>query len=159
MQQQPQSTQLPLPHSVCDRLVDELRLAIPAEVPEVQPDQIRFALDMSGELRDSAGITVSCGLSGPHDGAHDVLSDVALSVSCWTHLDTDDTGVLLGIVTMGVLDLLQVADMAPPGWRMTCQPGPVAMSEVSTDGSYRVRQITATVYLQRLDDTTPEEED
>lgn len=143
---------LPLASGVADALVAALREAVPPAIPEVRPEQIRASLDLTGDMRDTAGVTVSCGLSGPHDGANDVLSDMSLAVSAWTHLDIDESGRLLDVLAMAVQATVAVADLAPDGWRMTCQPGPLAMAETSTDGSYRVRQITATVFLQRLDE-------
>ncbi len=133
------------------KVVEVLRLSFSECVPRIRPSQVRAALDMEGESKDTVGATVSASLIGPHDGTHAVLSDVSLSVSCWTHLDEDADGSQLDSLAADAADIIATGDIAPDGWRQTCRPEPVAISEASTDGSFRVRQITATIYLQELE--------
>lgn len=136
-------------------LVNEMRLRPPQDI---DPQQIRTSLDMSGQLKGFMGITVSASDLGGHEGLPGrILIDVKVSVTAWTHIDEDADGSICDALASDIRQLMPTLNDSnddwtlPPldGWAVRF-PGIIQASEsmLSPDGVYRVKEITATMYLQ-----------
>ena len=131
-------------------LVQHLRDTVPFG-SNVLERQIRGQLDVAGEITQSGGVFVSAIDRGGHDGIPGrVLVDVDLSATAWTHLNEDAGGLECDIIASAVQAAL-AAGFAPTleGWAVRHITSWTA-GELTERDSFRMCEISATVYLENL---------
>lgn len=115
-------------------------------IPE---DQIRERLDMSGQPKELAGITVAVEDRGDHPGCVGrILVDVQPSITCWSHLNDDADGSLCANMAGSVMAAMQEVDYHLPDWRVAF-PGVWSQTAPTSTEQFRAITLNATLPLVR----------
>lgn len=134
-------------HEVCVEIVKFLRNLAPAL--GLDEGQIREVLDVSGQPKDLAGITVGVADKGDHPGCVGrVLVDVEPTVTIWTHINDDADGSLCNTIAGAVLADITSITYNCPSWKVAFK-GSWSMTAPTAAEAYRAIRITATLPLVR----------
>lgn len=111
----------------------------------IPTDQIRRALDLSGEPKDAYGLIVSCADLGDHfGGSQRILVDIRATVIAFTHLNEDENGLQCAALATDALRLVQSITYSLDGWR-AYSPGNWTCAAPVISGNYRQIVLEATI--------------
>lgn len=116
---------------------------------QVQPDQIRGTLDLSGTPKGLYGIVIAAEDMGDHAGnTGRVLVDIKPTITVFSHLEEDIDGQQCDTLTTDILAAMQGITYNLEGWAVAWN-GNWQVTSTSINQSFRQNVLTATIPIVR----------